>query len=280
MRKTLIGLMVGAGASAILALPFIVRHLWHSFVFSSHQAPSISWPDWLAGAMAACLSLGLLAGCLRDAARAERMSGRARMIMALGLGGLFGLLTARARFWPEPGDRSLLYLAAGVLAGAVLLKATANRRPKADRRGLLRQRQFSMRGLLAAVLFISAGLALLISGPIQRWRLSTELTLRGVRIDYDDSTWDFWQFFLGEAAQPFSDDIDRAELPSSAGDKELALLAKRGGAKMLTLRGSRITDGGLASLRSMDRLWSFYCDGAPVTDVGLRNLRGLKQLRV
>src|SRR5215469_471053 len=134
MRKSLCGLLIGGCAGGALLLPFLAFRLWHWFVIWPQPATAKALPEGLAGALAGCMLLGLLAGCLRDAARTERIGGTARVAMGIGLGALFGLLTARAEYWPHEGDKSVLFMAVGMLIGAALLPATAKRRPPGERR--------------------------------------------------------------------------------------------------------------------------------------------------
>ncbi len=59
MRKSIYGLLIGAGLGAALALPFLVIVIWHWFVHWPQLSTTHDWPDWLTGALATCLLLGL-----------------------------------------------------------------------------------------------------------------------------------------------------------------------------------------------------------------------------
>lgn len=279
MWKTVYGALLGSLAAAVVFLAFAAIDVW--------RGPLPSSPPWPArrAALAICVSVGLLAGALRDVVKSGQIGKTSRLAIAVALGAVLGLLAARAVNWPSGGDASLLYMVGGVFCGAVLLKAAERRQIRARRaeaanRILARRSQFSMRGLLTATLLLSVAMALLTSGPIRRWRLCSKLAWRGVQFRYDDSTTSFWRFLLGERTRPFFDRIDSAELPQSAGDEELAWLASRGGAKRLELGSSQVTDVGLAELTHFDRLTSLRVHNSKITDAGLQHVGGLAQLEL
>ncbi len=150
--------------------------------------------------------------------------------------------------------------------------------------------RFSVRGLIALVLVIGAGMGWLVrSARIQRDAVAA-IERAGGHVAYELPLGNgqyirayapFWPRLMVDALGiEYVGQIVRVRLPREASDEGMVHVARLSGPFELLLSATEVTDAGLVHLDGLKNLTNLYLANTHVTDAGLVHLKGQSNLRL
>jgi hypothetical protein len=276
MRGALFGGAVGAIIGAVCGALFAAVWLCVDSAMTHERA-------WLVGICSGLVAYGgAVIGAFSASAQGAIGGGRAHCISVIGLSVAAGLAFAHWLFSGNPGGKQLFFAAGGAACGSVGLRWRNRRINGGTLIGGVRPRwrwlQFNLRMLLALLFAVSAGLALIVSGPLQQRRIVTRVAERGGTVRYGSTAPGWVLAMLGGASRCWFDRVTELQIIDCQ-DAEIHGLTRLPALSRLGLGGPDVTDQGLEELASMPGLRSLDLFDLPsISDAGLAVLPELKEV--